>query len=316
MAKLEGFQSLPDEAGVVEGIDEARVKIRAFLKALSESIEVEGNLTIGIFSAGSPGAGEDPIGEVEFDLTEPLEKTVQTILEGAARDAEGYVTGKAKFTLRVEGYGGRCTFTLKVTPPEGEDEDDINEMPNRKGLITQQMRHNEKLVRVNVTYSDKMYNMMMRLLHEKDDRIRQLEKTYMDAVKKTEELIDGRFVRDMEVRKIENQERRSDQVAQLLMQGLPALANKFLGGGAKLVNEPRTPTENMLEGFLMSFDRNQLMKIAQSGLLSEIQLAGFMQIISTVQERHMAEEEKRVADRAAQNGATQSTQTPSAPSAS
>ena len=55
----------------------------------------------------------------------------------------------------------------------------------------------------------------------------------------------------------------------------------------------KTPLEQMLEGFLMTMNHDQLAKIASSELFTPVQKAGLMEIISYVLERQQAEEAKR-----------------------
>lgn len=134
----------------------------------------------------------------------------------------------------------------------------------------------------------------MGMVREKDQRIKMLESAQINNLKAFEELISGRHARDIELRRMENAERRKDQVAGVLMQSAPILVGKVLGGGAgaaQMAQGPggRTQLELMLEGFLGSISQEQFGKLMELGIFEPHQTMTLMEIIRFVMDRQEAE---------------------------
>ena len=176
------------------------------------------------------------------------------------------------------------------------------------------MRHQEKTMKVGLGGSDKVMAHMTRMLDTAHKRIAELEAQYMNNAKTYEELLSGKHMRDLDLRKLDNEERRKEQVAGILMQGVPLLLNKMLsgkpmgggggggGGGAgggpapgmpdpgKPFTEEVTPLEHMLEGFLQTFTPEQLQDIMAKNVFTGPQMMMFVEIAKVVQARHEARE--------------------------
>ena len=294
------------DAEHVDGEADAISKITLFIQNLMKSHEVEGSIPLELHQMGY-GANE-AIFTLDHELTASADESAQEIVERASQDAQGIGRGSCRYKVSAVGVKLRVTFSLKVITSEGiDDEGDIDEHPNMQGVTHQLMRHNEKFMAFSIKAFDKLNGMTMRLLHEKDERIRNLESDRLTQVKSYEELIDHRHARDLEFRKLENGERRQDQVAGILMQGIPTLINAIAsrrnGGAAPALaaapplQETVTPLENMVEGLLSTFDSTQFGKIAQSGVFTPAQLMQFAEIAKAVQQRQMDAEEARLRER-------------------
>lgn len=278
-----------------QGVDAARVKISEFLTKVSVSLETEGEMQVTLSQAAKHG--EQAVYESVYSFDEVMTEFVEELVDACMKDAEDIGRGKIKYSLTVKGVKGRVTFALVIPEQEGEDEDDLDEVPNKRGLISQQMRHNEQFMKITVGFAKDNQAMLRAELKDARARIAFLERGHVETIKQYEELISMRHVRDLEFKKLENGERRKDQVGHILMQLAPVVASKFMGGGAKAAVEmgAKTPLECMLEGFLSTFDQAQLGKLAHAGILSPIQMAGFMEIVGYILERQAAEEESRKA---------------------
>lgn len=278
----------------IEGFEEASEKVAAFIEKVSGSMEAEGELRVSL-SQTTTRSGDLDIYETVFAFDEPLESFVEEIMDAARQDAQGINRGRIKYSVKVAGHKGRVTFSLKL-PDRGidgnaEEFDDVDDLPNRKGIVTQQMRHTEAFARMVVSGSKETVQTLKELLRDANARIAHLEKTHMDAVKAYEELLNMRQVRDLEFLKVERAEKRKDQVGHVLMQGLPIVASKLLGGGAAsaaLSNGANTPIEGMLEGFMMTMSQDQLKAIMASDLFTPVQKAGLMEMIQHIIERNEA----------------------------
>lgn len=287
---------MSDDEKDIEGFDEASEKVAAFIEKVSASMEAEGELRVSL-SQTTTRSGDLDIYETVFAFDEPLESFVEEIMDAARQDAQGINRGRIKYSVKVFGHKGRVTFSLKL-PDRGidgnaEEFDDVDDLPNRKGIVTQQMRHTEAFARMVVSGSKETVQTLKELLRDANARIAHLEKTHMDAIKAYEELLNMRQVRDLEFLKVERAEKRKDQVGHILMQGLPIVASKLLGGGAGAIaasvnGGANTPMEGMLEGFLMTMNQEQLQKIMASDIFTPVQKAGLMEIIQYVIERDEA----------------------------
>lgn len=282
-----------DDALVFEGLTEARTKVSGFLSTVAESLELEGELKVTL--SQNAKHGEQEVYETVYSFDESLDEFVSEIMDKACSDAEDIGRGKIKYSVKVVGIKGRATFSLVIPEREGEDEDDLDEVPNKRGLIGQQMRHNESLMKITVGFAKDNQQRLATENKELRAEISSMKRTHVEALKQYEELISMRHVRDIEFKKLENGERRKDQVGHILTQLAPVVAAKFLGGGVKaaIENGAKTPLEVMLEGFLMTFDQAQLQKLATAGILNPVQMAGFMEIVGYILERQAAEEAAR-----------------------
>lgn len=269
---------------IIEGIVEASQKVRAFLAKYKDSTENEGVLIIELYQAS---VGQEEIVETfELEQGESLDKLVDEILEAATEDADGLVTGgKVKYTVKVEGLRGRVAFSLKVVAGEDEDMEDVEDLPNKKGLITQQMRHNEKLMKTSMGIMEKFGNILQKALHDKDQRISDLERVHLDGIRMFSEVAQAKHVQDMEFRKLEREETRKDQAIGVLAQGAPMLMHMV---ASKLGGSPPqgpSPLEQALTSFMNSIRGEQIQALIQSGIFDQGQLMGLLEMAKTIEER-------------------------------
>ncbi len=284
-----------EDAIQFQGLDTAKPKIREFLDKVAESLETEGELKVTLSQAAKHG--EQHVYETIYAFDESMDEFIDELLEACMKDAEDIGRGKIKYSVTVAGVKGRATFAIVIPEREGEDEDDLDEVPNKRGLISQQMRHNESLMKITVGFAKDNQQRLAQENKELRAEITAMKRTHVESLKQYEELISMRHLRDLEFKKLDNSERRKDQVGHILMQLAPVVASKFLGGGAKAAVEmgAKTPLECMLEGFLSTFDQNQLGKLASAGILTPVQMAGFMEIVGYILDRQQAEENARKA---------------------
>lgn len=296
-----------DNAIAIEGEDQAIQRVSAWLAKHYDSMENEGGQTIELYEYD--GEDGDPFEEFEFDLTESVDVHARRVVGAAVEFCDGLEHGKARFKVKLSESRGSVTFTITV--PERELDDEVSEGPHAKGFAMQQMRHNERLVKQNTVVMQSGMAMFERvaklyegMLEKSTSRIHQLEEGYTSTIKTFEELMSAKHVRDLEMRRLENDERRKDQVAGTLMQMAPHLLGKFLGAPAgAMTSAPqpgtmpgipnRTPIEMSLEGFLNTFTPEQLEAIMQSGLFQQEQILALVQLATMIKERQEAEEEAR-----------------------
>jgi hypothetical protein len=293
-----------EDAETCEGEEEAFKKVREFLQKLKKSPDADGEITI-VLSQNGRGH-ESAVSTFEFEFAKNFDELSAEIVEAASEDCIGLSAKSMKYTVRAEGLTGRSTFTLKYSSGDDEDLDDIEDLPDRKGLLGMLMRHQEGIQKVSIgaqkVTSDAAKDILDDLMasnREKDRIITEMQKSSIENIKAFEELVSGRHMRDLELRRLENSERRKDQVAGVLMQGAPILLSKFLGGGAGVAQSAasqgappggRSPLEYMLEGFVNTLDGEQFSQIMASGLFRPEQVAGLIEMVKFMKERE--EEEK------------------------
>jgi len=281
-----------------EGEDEARQKLEKWLLKICDSQENEGGLEVEVFHY-VPGEmrDADPIAVSPVDPELSHKDIASDVLKQCMEYCDDIETGKIRFQCKVQGIAGPCTFTITI--PERDTGEDVDEGPTHKGIIMQQMRHNQFLLKSQVQVMNQAATMfqgaaamLVKSNDDKDRRISELEQGYTSNLRVFEDLMSARHVRDLESKAMDNKERRYDAVAGILMQGAPLLLNKFLAGGkAKVFDEKRTSIELMLEGFLETFKSDQLEKITSSGIFTPEQMMGFMQLANAIIERQQAERE-------------------------
>lgn len=289
----------------IEGDDEAKEKVERFILNILESIEMEiSEYVFSLYQQGRGGEGEDPVYTEEYerktDKREVLIKASQdlasSIIEAAKDDVENFLKGKHKYVVRCEGIKARCVFTLTVNDTEDEDMDDIEETPNKKGLLSQLMRHQEKIMKVAVGSVKNVIDMQRRTIESQQERVHQLEQQQIEGIRLTEELVSGKHARDIELRRIEKKEKRQDEMLGMVMQGAPMLLSMVAQSGNKSGEGEATAqsasaqvsggdnrVESMTEALLRSMKPDQLLKIQASGLFEEEQLMLLVQIAKEIE---------------------------------
>lgn len=301
------------EPPAVLGSDEARLKVLDRIREVTESAETEGDVTFSLKEYGI-GGETGSLHEVRFEFSlgdTAAEAVTDELLRAAQHDAldRGKGGGKCRYLVHAFRNGrqvpGRCLFALDVAEREGNEDGTLDELPNDKGLTALAMRHSEIAVKVAVGSAKGQIDSLTKLLKEKDDTIIQLMQQNMQAYKTWQELLDAKMLRDLEMQKFMNDERRKDRVAGMLEQGVPSLINRFLGGGKRILQEGSTPVESLLEAFLGTFTKEQLTRIATSGevTLEMEQRAALQEMLMTLAEKREIQEKQASGAHGAPNGA-------------
>lgn len=302
-----------ENAETIDGIEDAQKTIKTFLLKGQKSSENEEGLDIILAQYGKSPKDEDPIEAFRLNFETDVDELTEEILNAACDDVSGMKAKKQKYTIRAPQMPThRGTFTLKCNDGDDEDIDDIEDNPNRKGLMGMFMRHQQGLYKLSVGESKSIIDMLMEQLKTKDELIIRMQEQSVNNLKQYEELISGRHARDIELRRIERKEERMDKVAGTVLTAFPMLMSQLTGGGAnaaKIMSQPgaRTPLEMMLEGFMNSMNEEQLHKIMGSGLFSPDQMQTLMMMVKFMIERQEEEEKMK---KGAQNGASQSQAAP------
>lgn len=307
-----------EDVQAIEGEGEASEKVERFVLNILESVEMDGSdYTFSLFQHGRGGEEDDPVFSTEFKrkkkdrdyLIKSSQELAEAIVSEASSDVENFLKGKHKYVVRCEDVNARCVFTLTVNETEDEDMDDIEETPNKKGLLSQLMRHQEKVMKLAVGATKNVIDMQNRTIRESQERIKQLEEKQVENIRLTEELVSGQHARNIELRRIEKKEKRMDEIAGMVMQGAPMLLQMVAASGAKVggggevqVTETgqaaqqtpaRAPSgsriEQLVEVLLGTFTQDQMLKMQASGLFAPEQLMTLIEIAREIDAKNKSE---------------------------
>jgi len=266
-----------DPTTVLLGLDEAQSKLVKSLKNFTtENEEKAFPLTLHLRMGGH--GSTEPVQSFQFELSESITSLANDVLETAKQEAEGIGTGRIPFFLTPHQANGRCTFSLAFPRGEDPEEDEMAMNPSHKGMVSQQMRHNEKLINITVNSWHTINKANERALADKDDRIRVLERERLKMMEVYEKLIQQQHQRDLDVKQMEAAEARKKQVGDLLMMGAPTIINAI--AQKRLMPEEQTPLEAVAEGWLSTIDAPTFHKLLGSGLLEPGQVAGLHQLMA------------------------------------
>jgi hypothetical protein len=288
------------DAQMIEGGHDARVKLKGVFERLLSGADASSEpIEVTLYQVAK--SGELSINNMSYDFDGSIDEFIKEIVDEAENDAIEH-RGKVKYAVRVKGKQLRSVFVLKIPDIEDDDDDfeDLDELPNRRGLIQQQMRHTEVFAKEMIasTKNDRtfMYNMIRDLQQENQA----LKRQWFEGQAIIENLRNMQFARDMEVEKIRKAENRKDQMAGGLLQMAGQIGTKLLGGGAAQAEQTplerlgqRTPLEGMVEQLFASLEQKQgtLEKIAQ--VLDPAELANLAGIHQYIAERREKEEEMK-----------------------
>jgi hypothetical protein len=267
----------------VEGTDEAHKKLQEWLSKQLKSSEIEGEAEITLFQVSS--SDKEPVTSLNWETGDKIAPLVDEIIEAADEDAREIVSGRIKYSVEIDGVRGRCTFALKVIGREDDDIDDIDEVPNERGVTHQLMRHQEKFVKLSYGMVEKTQKMLFGQMKEKDDRIQALEQQQVENMKIYEDLLQQRHVRELEIRKVTKEEERKEQLLGIVATGAPAVLNLLSAKKGDSSAKGPSQTEMLLMHLVSSFDQEQLQKLMGSGLLNQAQLLTFIELMKQTQQR-------------------------------
>jgi hypothetical protein len=297
------------DARYCEGIEEAKAKVVAFLEAnVRAGVETEGDVMIRLVQKAK--TGEQDIDEFPYSPDEPIGEVAQSIVDVATATAMQW-TGKTRFAIRVVGRVRVQTFTLDVPKIEEDEDDDLHDFEennSKKGLLGQLMRHNEVGMKLAVTAAKHGREELLSQNRELQQRVDNLTKQLFEQRKHYEEVLDRQFMRDMELRKFEADEKRKEMVAGGLMMAGKMIANNYLlkQGVPLLKDGTPSPFEAMGEGLFSSLEKDpeRMMKLAE--FLTPMEQATLLEMQRYRSEmaaaRAAAEEAAEKAAQAGQNG--------------
>lgn len=262
--------------------DEGRCKKFVLRHVTSASRMGQAVLTIDV---PSEVAGEEGIEDAW------ISESCRSIEDTAQGDADG-AGGMNNYI--VQSFHGEkpekatARFTLKFHGGSDVETDEVSsEPPNKTGLLSQLMRHNEAIMRTATIVQGNALSTMQRTQARQESIIEGLLKEKFENFELIEKLLSQKDEREMaKAKAIQDMEMRDKLVDKVSLLA-PMVINKFMSSGKpgeqKLLPEATTPVEQQLSSLADSIDENQLMQMQK--IFSPEQLMTFVDVFSTIKKK-------------------------------
>jgi hypothetical protein len=173
-------------------------------------------------------------------------------------------SASARFSLRVQGYDPEL---------DNMDSDDA-EPPTRAGALSQQMRHNEVLMKSFVAGMGGAVQSLQRTAARNAEMVETLMAQRLEDFRVVEEALSRKHEREMEMVEQTADVERKNKIIEQGLTLLPVVANRM--AGRQLVAAP-SPRDAMLKGLVETLTPEQLNSIA--GHLSPEQQIVFLEML-------------------------------------
>lgn len=224
-------------------------------------------------------------GEIEeFEIPSDLEPDAVTeladsIIATAQRDADASGTKLQSYTIMAydagDKPGGRHRIRLRG---EGEEDESGEERPDRDGIISQMMRHNEALMRMATMGAQATISHLTRQLEASQNTVAKLTEQKAQAQELLETVKSRQVERELMVIESEAEQTRKNALVTTVVSKmenlLPIILSKLGGGGAKMLSDRET---RVLKSFVGQLSQEQIM--AMAGHLSMEQQIALMSMI-------------------------------------
>lgn len=187
----------------------------------------------------------------------------------------------------LEKPSGRFACNVQADLVDGEEGFD-SEPPTSQGLIAQQMRHNEVLMKTFAQSVGMTVGTMQRMLAQTAEHNERLINQRFQSIDTLESAMSQQHARDMELLEKTSSIERRDAAFQKLMTLAPSIVDKASKKllGTSLIPDAKSPTEVMVGDLVKSIDREQLANLAR--VLRQDQQILLVSLLQAVK----AEEEK------------------------
>ena len=230
------------------------------------------------------------IAEQEEEARSP-DAFAEQILDFAEEDART-MRGVQRYLVRVyleerSEPLARRQFTMRGGMLEDDGTFSETEEANTQGLISQQMRHNEALLRLAVSSHLQSSNRDARIIDKLLESNEKLQAQQLEVIDLVQDLKDRKATREREDREAERSSERKDRIVSTLEPLVPIALMKLLpsAGGAAVGKQEAT------KKFLTSLDGEQIGAIMAA--LTEEQRIGLQAVIASMMQDEEAKEAKK-----------------------
>lgn len=161
-----------------------------------------------------------------------LEEIVAELYVTAQEDAEGHrgVSSYALRALKGVAVGERsATIRLRNQDTEFDDELGESEQANNAGVIAQQMRHNEALMRGLIQALEINSQQSTAIIARQATQIEHYDKQHWQNVLEREDLLSQRTEREIAITESASRQKRFDETVKMLKPLVPAAISKLKG---------------------------------------------------------------------------------------
>lgn len=232
--------------------------------------------------------------QVKESLTpEELDSLVVDIEQITGDDAAG-VGGVQKYALLATFENGdSARFVLRVQSDDQDNEEIDSEPPTKAGLVAQQMRHNEAIMRVSAMSFQQVITMQNRIIVRLSEQNEQMMGKHMELMTAIEGLHTEKHLRDLETRKADAQLEHKKEIVQKLLLLAPTVVNKITG--KHLMPVSQTPEDLQVHQLMASMTKEQMESLMAQGTVKFTvdQLMVIHDIYQRELERHDAINKKK-----------------------
>jgi len=243
---------------------------------------------------GSPDSMVDSWLFTEDTPKTEIEDLATEITARAQGDCEEAFDGPTQYTVLAFFDGGEVHDSRAPTTrfesshrSEGSGFEE-SEPATAKGIASQQMRHNEVLVRMVVANTASMQHHAERVLERAYARIQHLEEDRYEMIKMAEGMLNERSTRELNEAATRDKMIRYDEAWQSARVLLPTVVNKI--AGKNLLPEKVTATDEIVIRLIGSLTPDQFAKI--QSVLDPMQIAGFGELAAAALKKEDARKEE------------------------
>lgn len=158
-----------------------------------------------------------------------------------------------------ESSHGRFVFR-KSAEKDDEDGDSFDsEPPTKQGLVAQQMRHNEIIMRNSNFTMGQMLSMLKEQNRELQDENRTLRQERREQIETYEKLLSLQHERELETKRHEFMLKAKEQMFEKIALLAPAIVNRMMG--KKVLPEKTTPESMALKALMDTITPEQMQKM-------------------------------------------------------
>lgn len=203
---------------------------------------------------------------------------IDQIMASAHEDASG-IGGTQRYVLTAyfkDDDDAKSRLVFRAKGDEGDEDDDPidSEPPTRSGLVAQQMRHNEVILRSSHFMMGQTLTALQRdneALREENHKLREERREYIEHY---EELLSQRHERDLKTKEHEFMLQAKGDAWNKITLIAPALVNKMLG--KKLLPEKTTPEAMAFKSLVDSITPEQMQSL--QSVFTPDQVISFLQL--------------------------------------
>lgn len=240
---------------------------------------------------------------IERQSAESLAKMILEAADEHAGERQEIMRFAAMSSLADKNF----IFTAKPDSATEIDPDGFREEATDRGLLFQLMRHNEANLKAALATMEVQLEQYRRLVEAQRGEINMLYEDRRSGIKVYEELLSERHVRDMQVRQMENDEKRMAHAADMLKPLVGLIGTRLMGNGqaAKaLLNSKEHPPLEMARALFTTLDENQVKAILSA--MHPSQQAATLELMTLFYKEHeeKLKEEADTKDKANGSGAS------------